>query len=73
MDISHTIRTTRRAQQLTTRDLAEKAGCTPQAISNYEVGKSQAINPTALAILDALGLEVIIQPKADQQQTGGAA
>ena len=57
------IRQTRRDKKLTVREVAQLAHCSNQAVSQYETGRTPLISPTAQAILSALGLEVVIQPK----------
>jgi transcriptional regulator with XRE-family HTH domain len=48
----------RRAQHLTGADLAEMVGVTKEAISAYELGRSQPSLKVAAAIAKALGVTV---------------
>ncbi|MBR0351693.1 MAG: helix-turn-helix transcriptional regulator [Oscillospiraceae bacterium] len=52
------IRTYRERKGLTMTELAEKVGCTPSALSNYELGKREPKQELLIRIAEALDTNV---------------
>jgi predicted nucleotidyltransferase/DNA-binding XRE family transcriptional regulator len=68
------VRQARRRAGLTQAELAGRAGITQSVISAYESGRRQPSVPVLYSLVDATGLELIInlrQPSARQRQLSG--
>lgn len=63
-DIGHAIRTARRAQKLTQRQLAQRSGVWQETISKLENGVASAKLETVFDILAALDLELQVQDRS---------
>jgi|DEB0MinimDraft_10_1074344.scaffolds.fasta_scaffold16612_4 transcriptional regulator with XRE-family HTH domain len=61
------IRAERRRRGLTGAQLAEMAGCSQPQVSNIERDERGAISPSALALIEALGLRVVLVPLDAEQ------
>jgi len=62
--IGNLIRRARKAQKLSQKDVADRAGLRQETISLIESGNSSARIETLLAILAVLGLEFQIAPRS---------
>lgn len=62
MKIGAQIRAERRRRGLTGSELAEASSVSKSVLSRLERGERPAIHPAAQALLDALGLQIVIVP-----------
>jgi len=63
-DFASAIRSLRRSKQMTQIALAEKAGVSNKWISDVESGRSSLRFTTVLRLLDALDVDLTLQPRA---------
>lgn len=68
-DIGHAIRTARKAQKLTQKELASKSGIWQETISKIENGVGSTKLETIFDLMAALDLEIQVQPRSKGSAT----
>lgn len=72
MDVNQQIRAVikdeMKSQELTQVELAKRLGIKPPSLNQVMTGERGRIPPSLLTVLDALGLELVAQPKRDGQK-----
>jgi transcriptional regulator with XRE-family HTH domain len=66
-ELGQQIRDERQRRGLTGREAGDLAGISQAAVSQVEAGVRQALSPSAAALIQALGLRVVLVPDEGEE------